>query len=878
MTEQDENAPTEELGAIDADEPTPQPVDPVVLAEHILERISVAASEDEYRELRDQLWTIGDPAIPVMRAALSASSVRQRCASACNLGRMGDAGSLDDLVALLRDPSSKVREMAIFGLGVMGRKEAIKPLLNSFNDYDADVRYRVLIALKDLNYGQIEPILIRGMSDDSYGVREQALSTLRETATPAALPALMLGILDAEHKMQLLAEVTLDRVLPHCNEAHYALLRDRLTPRQARLVMNYLEGRNLHEVWPALHGQLAALVGKGGTAPRLDKYGRNLSDPDEFAQLHHAFMREDTVSLLLDHFTDAETHRSLLLVGPSGSGKTAIIHEFARRLFQINPAVVVLETNTSELMTGTRYLGDWETKLKEMVETLTAHGKVILYVTNPNDLLGAGAHSKSNESFADFFKPYLQRGDVRMVAETTQDGLKGGLNRDPGLLRLFKKVRIEAMGDEETCQVMVELLPHLTARGDRPVLADPNVLADITDYARSFLTRSELPGGAVDLLQAIVEQKGRTLRGQPEIATLELVERDVPSTLAELTDIDLALVDDDVNLPLDDWHSWFTDRMVEQNAAIDTLMGHLALIKAGLRDPARPMATLFLVGPTGVGKTYFAKLLAERMFGDARRMVRFDLSEYQGRYAVEKLIGSPHDKDRDGLLTDAVIEQPYCVLLLDEFEKADPEVYHLFLQVLDEGRLTDARGRTADFRQTIILMTSNLGSSRISVVPLGFESASSGGLAGNIRKQMEQVFQPEFINRLDDVVVFTPLALTSIRRLVDLEVARLADRRGIRRYGLQIELTGESRDWLATRGFSPRFGARELKRCLEREVLTRISEAIVRHGRPAHGTRAQVRVVDDQLDVQLEPAADPARAAAVDPPRKGRKSKAAVSP
>jgi len=211
-------------------------------------------------------------------------------------------------------------------------------------------------------------------------------------------------------------------------------------------VMNYLEGRNLHEVWPALHGQLAALVGKGGTAPRLDKYGRNLSDPDEFAQLHHAFMREDTVSLLLDHFTDAETHRSLLLVGPSGSGKTAIIHEFARRLFQINPAVVVLETNTSELMTGTRYLGDWETKLKEMVETLTAHGKVILYVTNPNDLLGAGAHSKSNESFADFFKPYLQRGDVRMVAETTQDGLKGGLNRDPGLLRLFKKVRISLPG------------------------------------------------------------------------------------------------------------------------------------------------------------------------------------------------------------------------------------------------------------------------------------------------------------------------------------------------------------------------------------------------------------------------------------------------
>ncbi len=829
--------------------------EPSEIAAAVMARIATADDEDAYRELRDQLWTLGEPAIPVMRAALTSPSVRQRCAAACNLGRMGDVPSLNPLIQLLRDPSGKVREMAIFGLGVMGRKEAIRPVLNAFNDYDADVRYRVLIALRDLGYDQIETVLIRAMLDDAYGVREQALSTLRDVATPAALPAMALALLDAEPKMQSMAEVTLDRVLPQARPNHLSLLNDHLSPRQARLLMNYLEGRNLHEVWSPLHAHLASMIRRPTQARSLlDKYGRILNDEHHRDELGHAFLRDEPVELLLDLFTSPHHTKSVLLVGPAGSGKTAVVHEFARRLHERRPELLVLETNTSELMTGTRYLGEWETKLKEMTDAIRAHGHVILYVTNPNELVGAGAHSKSNESFADFFKPYLQRGEVRVLGETTEESLKGGLTRDPGLLRLFEQVRLEPMNDIESRSVLHLLLPTLAERDERPLEASAETLADVVDYARSFLTRQGLPGAACDLLETVIEYKARVTHAGPR-GEVVLEGRDVPRALSRLTQIDLALVDDEVPLDLEAWRAWFQSRMVEQEHVIQATLERLALIKTGMRDPQRPMSTLFLVGPTGVGKTWFAKLLAERLFGDPKRMIRFDLSEYQGRMAVEKLIGSPHDKDREGLLTEAILNQPYCVLLLDEFEKADPEVYHLFLQVLDEGRLTDARGRTADFRQAIILMTSNLGASRISVSPLGFGPGDAHGLSGHIRRRMEEVFQPEFINRLDDVLVFQPLDRPAIRRLVDLEVERLSERRGLRRHGLALELSPEASDWIAQEGFSPRFGARELKRHLERHVLTRASEALLRAGRPTPGTVIRVEREGEGLEVKLIPPA-----------------------
>ena len=838
------------------------------LAESMMQRIIHAADEDEYRDLRDQLWALGEAAIPTLRAALTSRYPRQRMAAACNLGRLSDYPSIGELIALLRDPSSRVREMALFGLGVLGRAQAIEPILDCVNDYDPDVRYRVLVALKDLQYKDLETVLVGAIKDDAYAVREQALSTLRDRATQKSLPYLLLALLEPEVKMQSLAETTLDRILPMCTEADYKKIRTVLTPRQTRLVMNYMEGRNLQEVWTPLYNHLASRLGTRRPEKRLDKYGRLLTNADELPELERAFEREEIVELMLDHVLASGSSKSLLLIGDAGTGKTAIIHEFTRRLVERDSTFKVLESNTSELMTGTRYLGDWETKLKEMTEALQAEGDVILYLTNPDDLLGAGAHSKSNESFADFFKPYLQRGDLRMIAETTDDMLKGGLSRDPGFLRCFQQIRLDPMTDAETVRTLTSRLPHLRGRGERTVEASQDVLEDVADFARSFITRTQSPGRACDLMESVVEYVGRQRHKElPEGAPLTILHSDVPRALADTTSINLELLDDQTPLDLDAWNSWFTDRLIDQDRAVDAVIDRLALVKAGLRDPKRPLSTMFLVGPTGVGKTYFAKLVAERVFGDAEHIIRFDLSEYQGRYAVEKLVGSPHDKDREGLLTEAIRQQPYCVLLLDEFEKADPDVFHLFLQVLDEGRLTDARGKTSDFRQALIMMTSNLGASRINATPLGFSGGGDDAQVkrhqSNIQRRMEEVFQPEFLNRLDHVIVFNPLDNSAIERLVDLQIARVTSRRGFRRTGLQLQLSPRARTWLATRGFSPRFGARELHRCIEQQLLSRLSQTLVRCGRAAPGSVAHVDVDDtgESLSIRLEapqpPAASP---------------------
>ena len=478
------------------------------------------------------------------------------------------------------------------------------------------------------------------------------------------------------------------------------------------------------------------------------------------------------------------------------------------------------------------------------------HDRVLLYLTNPNDLLGAGAHSKSDENFADFFKPYLQRGQLLMIAECTEDALKNGLTRDPGFLRLFRQVRVGAMDDADTTKVLQHRLADLEVRGHK-VAAEPGCLEQVVDFARSFYTRSHAPGRACDLMDALVDFAGRkVVLAEDEVLTLRSTM--LPPCLSEVTGMSFDLLDDSVPMDLEKTRRWFGARLIDQDPAIDVVVDRLALVKAALGDNNRPLGVFFLVGPTGVGKTYFTKLVAERLFGDRERMLRFDLSEYQGRFAVEKLIGTPHDKDREGLLTEAVRNQPYSVLLFDEFEKADAEIFSLFLQIFDEGRLTDAGGTTTDFRQTLIFLTSNLGASRTNVTPVGF-GAEEGGVmfAGHVQRKLDEFFAPEFLNRIDDVVVFNPLTRSSMTRLVDLELASAFARRGFARRKLHVEADHLAKEWLVHHGFSARFGARELKRTIEKHVLTPISRLLVSEAGPHDGRSITVTADDAGVAVSF---------------------------
>jgi ATP-dependent Clp protease ATP-binding subunit ClpC len=777
-------------------------------------------------------------------------------AAATNIGRLGDAQSVSSLALLLSDPQSGVREMALFALGILGDASAIDAILNTLSDYDADVRYRALVALSDLGYAHMEDVLIRSMSDEAYGVREQALSQLRAVGTPRAIVVVLKSLLEREPDMQQMAEETLDRLVPKLTREHYKRVQEQLSLRQRRLILNYLEGKNLQEVYVTLWQRLQVVNRTQNTQRGLDKYGRLLNSPDEREFLQRAYGREDTVGMLLEHFQDPDATRSILVVGDAGTGKTAIIQEFALRLMEVEGSDwQILETNTSELISGTRYLGDWETKLKEMAEAILKHDKVILYVTNPDDLLGAGAHSKSDENFADFFKPYLQRGQLRMIAECTEDNIKGGLSRDPGFLRMFRQIKVHEMDDAQTLDVLERRLEELHGSHKRPLSAEPGCLERVVDFAKSFYTRSEAPGRACDLLDAMIDYGSRHTPRETERVTLRVDQ--IPACLSETTGVSLDLLDDTIALDLDSTQRWFGERLIAQDHAVGTLVDRLAMVKTGMTDPNKPLGVYFLVGPTGVGKTYFTKLMAERLFGDPDRMVRFDLSEYRGRFAVEKLIGTPHDKDREGLLTEAVRNQPFTVLLFDEFEKADPEIYNLFLQILDEGRLTDASGRTTDFRQTLIFLTSNLGASRASVSPLGFgtgEEAQRARFSGHVQNKLDEFFAPEFLNRLDDVIVFGSLTREAMRGLVEIELQRVMLRRGFTRHGVGLSWDEAALEWLEEHGFSERFGARELKRVIEREVLTPISRIIARTPRDARGPRVQLSARDGALEVRF---ADP---------------------
>ena len=902
----------------------------IQLAQSLLERIEETEDEERYRSYRDQLYGIGLHIIPLLRTELSHPHFRRRMAAATNLGRLGDAGAVFPLLKLLSDPQASVREMALFSLGILGdasgNLSVIDAVLNSLNDYDADVRYRALVALSDLGYAELEEVLIRSMSDEAYGVREQALGQLRSLGSVRAVPVVLRALLERESEMQQMAEEALDRLVPKMTREHYRQLQEQLKPRERRLILNYLEARNLQEVYSTLWRKLQ-IVSKSSTPKRnLDKYGRILNTPEELEFLSRAFGRDEEVQLLVDHFSLAEVQRSILLVGETGVGKSAIIQEFVHQLADQDGDWKILETNTSELISGTRYLGDWETKLKEMTEAiLKEDGRVILYITNPNDLLGAGAHSKSDENFADFFKPYLQRGQLHMIAECTEEAIKGGLSRDPGFLRLFRQIKVRPMDDAQTLGVLQQRIGTLKARGGRAVNAEAQTLEQVVDFARSFYTRAFAPGRACDLLDALVDFAGRQesrpgidpLLGDPRddaastvshprtseasiapvkaaskapskadpsaelretteiqkvvLPPLTLRVAQIPACLSELTGMSLDLLDDSVPLDLEAAEAWFKSRLIDQDHAVDSLIDRLAMVKAGLGDPNRPLGVFFLVGPTGVGKTHFSKLMAERLFGSAERMIRFDLSEYQGRFAIEKLIGSPHDKDREGLLTEAVKNQPFSVLLFDEFEKADPEIYNLFLQILDEGRLTDANGDTTDFRQTLIFLTSNLGASKTSISPVGFGAVRTvpGGeepartpessraarernhYSSRIHEKLDEFFAPEFLNRLDEVVAFDPLTPRAMGRLVRIELDKALGRRGFERRKLQVRPTPGAIKWLETHGFSQRFGARELKRVIERNVLSPISRLIVAEPEVLRGRTIRVDEEDGALRVDF---------------------------
>ena len=464
-------------------------------------------------------------------------------------------------------------------------------------------------------------------------------------------------------------------------------------------------------------------------------------------------------------------------------------------------------------MAGQVYIGEMEGRVREIVERMKSRSIVWLFPSF-EEALYSGQHSRSPRGLLDAMLPAIEAREIAVIAEIDPTAYELLAQSRPRVTRLFEVIRLAPMTDADALEVA-----RAWSR-DYGVDVDDDTLAESLDLATHYLPGTAAPGNLLRLLELVLE---RVTRG---LAT-EVTPETVIATLSAATGLPLHVLDPRAPLRLDDVRAFFNSRVLGQPEAVECLVDRVALVKAGLTDPSRPLGVFLFVGPTGTGKTEIAKAFSEFLFGSPDRLVRLDMSEFQTPESLERLLSDSTGGEQAAPLISAVRKQPFTVLLLDEFEKAHENVWDVFLQVFDDGRLTDVNGRTVDLRHCVIILTSNLGSAIPRGPGVGFTGRSGTFDAATVTKSVERSFRPEFLNRLDRVVVFQPLGREIMRGLLEKELNDVLRRRGLRMQPWAVEWDEAAIDFLIEQGFSAELGARPLKRAVERHLLTRIATAIV---------------------------------------------------
>ncbi|MFO0606130.1 MAG: AAA family ATPase [Polyangiales bacterium] len=560
------------------------------------------------------------------------------------------------------------------------------------------------------------------------------------------------------------------------------------------------------------------------TVRTLREIARNLSHAARDDSLDRAFGREAVVRALLEEFELREGN-AVCLVGASGSGKTAIVHELVRRMAAKQTAQGtrrdVWRVDGNRFIAGMMYVGQWEARARELIEELVDLGDV-LYVDDLASMVYAGRTRSGDTNVARFMEPHLARGELTVIAECTPERFEKVREEEPGFASLFRVVHVDALDDRATLPVLLGVLRDLegdTLDGAPALRVSPEALETVLTLTRRFFAHEAFPGKAVRLLKAVLAGPGELRDNQRWYARA-----DVFATFQRQTGLPDFILGAGGHKTRDDVARGIEAMVVGQPDAVDAVADVVVLMQHGLADPEKPMATYLFVGPTGVGKTETAKALATWLFGSSARLVRFDMSEFGSPSAISRLVG--HTGAPDGELTLALRTQPFCVVLFDEIEKAHPRVFDALLQLLGEGRLTDAAGRLADARQAVILMTSNLGVKEASQ-RTGF--ARDGGDARvHYTAAARRFFRPEFFNRIDRVVPFGPLSREALRVVVEHALGQLLSRRGIVRGNVLVDVEPELLDALVEQAWDPRYGARPLRRALERELAVPLAHHLVR--------------------------------------------------
>ncbi|REJ33473.1 MAG: ATP-dependent Clp protease ATP-binding subunit ClpC, partial [Bacillota bacterium] len=614
--------------------------------------------------------------------------------------------------------------------------------------------------------------------------------------------------------------------------------------------------------------------------PTLDQFGRDLTDLAREGKLDPVIGREKEIQRVIQVLS-RRTKNNPVLIGEPGVGKTAVAEGLAQKIVNndvpetlVNKRVVTLDLGA--LVAGSKFRGEFEERLKKVMDEIRAAGDVILFIDELHTIIGAGAAEGAIDA-SNILKPALARGEIQCIGATTLDEYRKHVERDAALERRFQPVMVDEPSVEETIQILEGLRDRYEAH-HRVKITD-EALAAAARLADRYVSDRFLPDKAIDLideaaskvrLQALVappelkelEQKIEEARIEKESAIKneefekaarhrdleqrmrEELERkreawkssrsrtegtvtaeDIAEIVASWTGIPVTKLAQEETERLLNLEEELHKRVVGQDEAIDAVARAVRRARAGLKDPKRPIGSFIFLGPTGVGKTELARALAESLFGDEDAMVVLDMSEYMERHTVSRLIGSPPGYvgyEEGGQLTERVRRRPYTVVLFDEIEKAHPEVFNALLQVLENGRLTDAKGRTVDFRNTVLIMTSNVGAHEIQRQgSIGFrtvedEKQTHEDMKKKIMDELRRTFRPEFLNRIDEVIVFHALNKEHIRRIVDIMLTNLTKELAER--GVNVEFTEAAKELLVEEGYDPQFGARPLRRAIQRLV------------------------------------------------------------
>ncbi|MBX3744676.1 MAG: ATP-dependent Clp protease ATP-binding subunit [Verrucomicrobiae bacterium] len=649
---------------------------------------------------------------------------------------------------------------------------------------------------------------------------------------------------------------------------------------------------NQEEGAPAAEGGPEKPDKKGEVkTPALKAFGRDLTEIARKGEMDPVIGRTSEIERVIQILC-RRTKNNPVLLGEAGVGKTAIVEGLAQEIARGNvPEILrekrVITLDMALMVAGTKYRGQFEERIKAVMDEIRRAKNILLFIDELHTIVGAGSAEGTMDA-SNIIKPALSRGEMQCIGATTLNEYRKYIEKDAALERRFQTVKVEAPTPDEAVQILKGLRPkyedhHKAEITDAAVeaavkLSDryitgrflPDKAIDVMDEAgaRARIGAMTRPPEVKDLeadIESIKTRKEKAIKEQDfegaaamrdkekqakerlegvlnawktnrEEKRVKVDEEEVVQVVAKWTGIPLRRMEQSEAQKLLDMEQVVGRMVIGQQEAVSALSRALRRSRADLKDPRRPIGTFMLLGPTGVGKTLLAKALAEHMFGDPKALVQLDMSEYMEKFSVSRLVGSPPGYvgyEEGGQLTEAVRRKPYCVVLFDELEKAHPDVSNMLLQILEEGKLTDSQGRQVDFRNTIILLTSNVGADTIRKNNvLGFGSVSDNAdarydkMRERLQEESKRVFRPEFLNRLDDVIVFHPLSKEDLVKILDLEVAKVIER--VQRRNLNLVLDAGARDFLVTKGYDPAYGARPMRRAVERYLEDPLAEEVLK--------------------------------------------------